>query len=702
MTYHRVLSPSFSGPTRPLNTSNPNESHSRDVYEDLVVKKARGVRTHTGFPDHGQGRRSPEIINRPWQSTAGPLHSPNFRPHNVATGPPLNEASLGTPRSIRKPEDSSTMAGLENNHSSDITGDSMQMRMQMRPSPSLQASLLPQPSENHSSSEKTINPPSPAVHELSAPEPHPKMLKQPMTNAITEEALINEVRGIYAGLVMVEKKCIEVDKQQMDTRAELSTSQWQALISLHRTLLYEHHDFFLASQHPSASDVLKRLAEKYAMPARMWRYGIHSFLELLRQNLPASLDYMLNFIYVAYSMITLLYESVRAFQDTWIECLGDLARYRMAVEESDMKDRENWANVSRYWYNQNADRSPEVGRIQHHLAVLARPDGLLQLFHYTKALVCVRPFQNARDSINLLFNPFKEQPLGQKTIITAFIATHGILFAQDPEKQLKNAAKNFLSLLQEDYQALGRQGQQGVFIMCSNIASILQYGKPDAIMEVEFAQEPGDTAEAAHKFAKEWNNNSITEMMDLDGGSHDLIPPHVPSLIATHGSELTFQTFSVFLRHIEDHDSYPSVHAGLAFIWCLALHPTAIQQVERIVPWQKIVQFLNKLEEQNPQMNKSIFEQAPFPSHENLSGLVPIQSNMVEHLPEDFMLRGNVWSQLYYPENFFQNALQEDERPAIENAESRLSRVLRCLWLGCRIATVRISAYNLIYYYRTN
>lgn len=67
---------------------------------------------------------------------------------------------------------------------------------------------------------------------------------------------------------------------------EFSGTQWQALIPLHRTLLHEHHDFFLASQHPSASAALRLLAEKYAMPARMWRHGIHSLLDLLRQQLP--------------------------------------------------------------------------------------------------------------------------------------------------------------------------------------------------------------------------------------------------------------------------------------------------------------------------------------------------------------------------------------------------------------------------------
>jgi hypothetical protein len=60
---------------------------------------------------------------------------------------------------------------------------------------------------------------------------------------------------------------------------KLSNEQWQALIALHRTLLHEHHDFFLASQHPSSSPALRRSATKYIMPARMWRREIHNFLD---------------------------------------------------------------------------------------------------------------------------------------------------------------------------------------------------------------------------------------------------------------------------------------------------------------------------------------------------------------------------------------------------------------------------------------
>jgi hypothetical protein len=63
---------------------------------------------------------------------------------------------------------------------------------------------------------------------------------------------------------------------QAGAQPKLNNKQWQALIALHRTLLHEHHDFFLASQHPSASPTLRRLASKYKIPARMWQHGIHS------------------------------------------------------------------------------------------------------------------------------------------------------------------------------------------------------------------------------------------------------------------------------------------------------------------------------------------------------------------------------------------------------------------------------------------
>ena len=245
----------------------------------------------------------------------------------------------------------------------------------------------------------------------------PEILSQPATIPISHEQLVVEVKGIYAGLVMIEAKCIDVDeKQTEDAKAakegnpQLTTEQWQALMALHKTLIHEHHDFFLASQHPSASPALSRLAAKYNMPARMWCHGIHAFLEHLRHRLPGSLDHMLAFIYFAYSMLSLLYESVPTFDDTWIECLGDLARYRMAIEGDNIKDREVWAGVAEFWYHSAANHSPEVGRLNHHLAVLARPHTLQQLSLYFPCLTHEAPFESANESIMTLFDSLFNPP----------------------------------------------------------------------------------------------------------------------------------------------------------------------------------------------------------------------------------------------------------------------------------------------------
>lgn len=510
---------------------------------------------------------------------------------------------------------------------------------------------------------------------------HREMFKQPETNPITEEQLVNEVRGIYAGLVMVEKKCIEIDKQQTESKAELSAAEWQALISLHRTLLYEHHDFFLASQHPSASPVLKRLAEKYAMPARMWRYGIHSFLEVLRQRLPGSLEYMLNFIYLAYSMMTLLYESVAAFRDTWIECLGDLARYRMAVEEFDLRDRETWAGVSRYWYSQDADRSPDVGRIQHHLAVLARPDVLQQLFYYTKALVCVRPFPNARESAMMLLNPYNTQLLHQHSMVTAFLATHGVLFTQGPTEQFVTRANHFLSLFRWEIRRLSRQGQQGAHIMSVNFASVLQYGQPEVVMALGLSPKQGETAAEAYTFALNSfvrqsafspSENQTTHVGNDSSSTSSQLPFQIPY----QGSCLSFHTLAILLEQMGDPNVYPGVHTALAFLWCLSLRPEAMRQVERLVPWLGLTKFLNTLFRTDT--NFQMIERNEFPQSSDTS----------QQLSEDFLIRGQVWSQLLYPEKFFEGAPSEDDRPLIEEQSTIAFRRHRCLWLGVRIATV--------------
>ena len=87
----------------------------------------------------------------------------------------------------------------------------------------------------------------------------PEMLLLPETRPISHEQLVIEVKGIYAGVVLVEAKCIDIDERQSATTQEdqskkwhLKNDQWQSWNALHRQLL-------AASQHPLASPALTRL-----------------------------------------------------------------------------------------------------------------------------------------------------------------------------------------------------------------------------------------------------------------------------------------------------------------------------------------------------------------------------------------------------------------------------------------------------------
>jgi hypothetical protein len=185
---------------------------------------------------------------------------------------------------------------------------------------------------------------------------YPGLLLEPSSRPISKDQLDDEGKAIYASLTMVEEECIHITRVQAVAAQEssepndvLALGHWKALIQYQCWLLDEHHDFFLASQHPSASPLFQRSAAKYDMPARMWKHAIYYFLELLRRHLPESTEYMLGFIHSAYRMIGLLYETVPAFENTWIECLGDLGRYRMVIECEDTCVRETWAGVARSW-----------------------------------------------------------------------------------------------------------------------------------------------------------------------------------------------------------------------------------------------------------------------------------------------------------------------------------------------------------------
>ncbi|KAK5188174.1 hypothetical protein LTR92_011714, partial [Exophiala xenobiotica] len=155
-----------------------------------------------------------------------------------------------------------------------------------------------------------------------------------------------------------------------------------------------------------------------------------------------------------------------------------------AIEEADMRDRENWSNVARMWYNRAADLSPTTGRIQHHLPILARPNVVRQPDHYTKALISGVPFVNARDSIILLFTPFLEnfEVISHKypKMETSSITAAGILFTHGSIHDYCGHITQFLSEIDGTIDRTGSNFKvQGAVVASSLIAMVLDFGSDE-------------------------------------------------------------------------------------------------------------------------------------------------------------------------------------------------------------------------------
>ncbi|KAH8749334.1 hypothetical protein F5883DRAFT_435891 [Diaporthe sp. PMI_573] len=438
------------------------------------------------------------------------------------------------------------------------------------------------------------------------------------------------------------------------------------------TILYSTTE--VRTRRTQTKNINENSTVQYSMPARMWRHGIHSFLELLRHRLPASLEHMLTFIYLAYSMMALLYETVPNFEDTWIECLGDLGRYRMAIEDEDIRDREIWTDVSRYWYSKASDKAPTTGRLYHHLAILARPYAVKQLFYYTKSLCVAIPFKSARDSILTLFDPIID---GTQTRLQAidlnFVKAHGVLFIRsntdEKDKALskgrdallveyEKAKDQFLAHLDNHIARTTRNWiEPGALIAISNCNAQLEYGKTEANTH-------GNANVLMTAILPESDRDTFMENSTEDKPK--------PSEVFTEASEFAEKCDAIISRRYGDPNVLPYLNVRLSFMKFIAGNEAAMGYIEDVFPWALIVLMLNSLS-------------ISFQNH------VRIESEEFARpsdrpLPEDWSLRGLLWTDRLFPHDWFSSHNVDDDERSFELASMTEQRKERVLWLGYNLA----------------
>ena len=173
---------------------------------------------------------------------------------------------------------------------------------------------------------------------------------------IRHEYLVSEVKDIYEGLLMLEKKCIEVDEKHAKPRSansenplnlRLSSHRCLDLINLHRCQLFEIYSIVVASYHPAAEPSLYDFVSEQKLPTRMFRHGIQPLSDILRDHLPDSRSNFLSFLRLSYSLAASLHEKGPRHRATWVECLYELAQILKFVEGGPIWDKriQDWESL---------------------------------------------------------------------------------------------------------------------------------------------------------------------------------------------------------------------------------------------------------------------------------------------------------------------------------------------------------------------
>ena len=330
-----------------------------------------------------------------------------------------------------------------------------------------------------------------------------------------------------------------------------------------------------------------------------------------------ALDLLTDLVYDAYKFYTDLLEdvSLMSFRTAWIEALGDLARYRMAIashlsseargegsapdkagsassaridadeqvspddasigaevaQRWDVEDKETWRTTARDWYTMGVTEKPGEGRLHHHLALLARDvpgHEARALHHFTKSLVVTHDFATSRESILPLFDSAlqSQRKLPDADATDLFIRLHGMLFTRIELDGYDSVLARLMERLEEDgdMEDIGKSGDVGQvawITMCAvNIASVLQYGSVSGVLRQALAQESAHRRKALTNAVPEEDGEVLPENEDEDtgpgSGGDDLATISNPEnwpITLTYAFQLAFGTFEQTLRHPYKH-----------------------------------------------------------------------------------------------------------------------------------------------------
>jgi len=372
---------------------------------------------------------------------------------------------------------------------------------------------------------------------------------------------------------------------------------------------------------------------------------------------PTALDLLTDLVYDAYKFYTDLLEdqALSNFRTAWIEALGDLARYRMAIashvgessrsaqqavrlEEDDepvgsgasigaevaqswdVEDKETWRTTARDWYTMGITEKPGEGRLHHHLALLCRDirgqEGRA-LHHFTKryadcdgtadlSLVVTHQYATSRESLLPLFDSAlqSQRSLPEATAMDLFVRLHGMLFTKIDLDNFPDVMARFMERLEEDARLDGISRKATVtqvdwILMASvNIAAVLQYGIQAGVVRKALSIEGQERrrAQAAGGEDDEDDENGEHHHEEEVAGQ-ETSPEITPTY--THALHLAFSVLQFTFDHPTRQQGLnavlnPYITLFLTFLSTLLRQSHVANIMVDHVPWSGLAAFLNK------------------------------------------------------------------------------------------------------------
>jgi hypothetical protein len=149
-----------------------------------------------------------------------------------------------------------------------------------------------------------------------------------------------------------------------------------------------------------------------------------------------------------------------------------------------------------------------------------------------------------------------------------------------------------------------------------------------------------------------------------------------PSMVAfRHAERLNNSALDIVLQRFGDPNCLSYIYCTLVFMYHISRFSGAMDLLAPAFPWQSLAIYLNLLLRSDVNLDRIQDEKFPLPEKDD-----------IRPLPEDYAMRGLLYTEKLYPEKWFLGEKREEEERYHELSPMMEQRQERILWLGHRIA----------------